>query len=83
MDESVKRQVSRKHCRRFGEIAVRLGFITEAQFLAAALDCQREDESPGRPYRPLGAVLFEKDWMTADQIDRVLSVLFQDDQAGG
>lgn len=83
MDESVRRQVSRKYCRRFGEIAIRLGFITEAQFLSAALECQRDDEWPERPYRPLGAILFEKDWMTGEEIDRVLDVLFRDDASGG
>jgi len=71
-----QRDISRKYCPRFGEIAVEKGFITEEQ-LASALRIQIEDELEKRARRYLGVILFDKDWMTSEQIEEVLNLLFR------
>ena len=70
------RDISRKYCPRFGEIAVERGYITDAQ-LQRALRTQRDDECAGRAHRFLGVILFDQDWMTSEQIEDVLTRLFR------
>lgn len=76
MTNDVHKEISQKYCPRFGQIAVESGFINEAQ-LAEALACQVHEELNGHRHRLLGAILFEKDWMSASQIDQVLAELFR------
>lgn len=76
MTDDLYLQVSKKYCPRFGQIAVEMGFISEAQ-LREAMCLQVEDDLRGRPHRLLGMILFEKDWMTAEQIDQVLNILLR------
>lgn len=76
MHNEQQRDISRKYCPRFGEIAVEKGFISEAQ-LNSALRIQVEDELAQRSRRFLGVILFDKDWMTSEQIEEVLYLLFR------
>ncbi len=76
MTNDMRKKISQKYCPRFGQIAVELGFITEAQ-LAEALACQVHQELDGHGHRLLGEVLFEKEWMSAPQIDHVMTALFK------
>lgn len=76
MTNAVRNEISQKYCPRFGQIAVESSFITEAQ-LAEALACQVHEELHGDRRRLLGEILFEKDWMSASQIDQVLTELFR------
>jgi hypothetical protein len=76
MSADVFKQMSQKYCPRFGELAVAMGFITGAQ-LDAALRMQADDEAAGRPHRLLGVILFDRDWMSGEQIERVLDALFR------
>jgi hypothetical protein len=76
MSADVFKQMSQKYCPRFGELAVAMGFITGAQ-LDAALRVQVDDEAAGRPHRLLGVILFDRDWMSGEQIERVLDALFR------
>lgn len=76
MTDDFYRQVSEKYCPRFGQIAVEKRFISEEQ-LQEALRCQVDDDLRGRPHRLLGVILFEKDWMSSEQIEQVLTVLFK------
>lgn len=71
-----QREISRKYCPRFGEIAVERGFITKEQ-LESALRIQLDDDVAQRARRYLGVILFDKDWMTSEQIDEVLNLLFR------
>jgi hypothetical protein len=64
-----------KHCARFATIAVSKGYITAEQAKAALLEQIEADISNNR-HRLIGSILFEKGWMTVDQIDSVLHELF-------
>jgi hypothetical protein len=61
-----------EYCRRFGQVAVERGFITPEQ-LKEALAVQIDDDLTNRRHRVLGDILFEKNWMTANQIEAVLN----------
>lgn len=76
MTDDVLKNISRKYGPRFGQIAVESGFITAAQ-LAEALSCQVHQELDGRGHRLIGQILFDKEWMSAPQIDQVLTTLFK------
>ena len=56
---------------RFGQIAVLKGFITEQQ-LEDALDNQINHNLINDNHKLIGEILFEKRWMTQDQIAIVL-----------
>ena len=72
----VLKLISNKYCARFGQTAVEMGFVSEVR-LKEALCCQIEEELSGRGHRLLGAVLFEKEWMTGDQIERVMTTMLK------
>lgn len=72
----VLRIISDKYGPRFGQTAVEMGFITWER-LQEALSCQIEEEVGGQPHRLLGAILFDKEWMTSDQIEMVLNTLLK------
>ncbi|MBI2314029.1 MAG: hypothetical protein HYU77_16140 [Betaproteobacteria bacterium] len=76
MTPNLRRELSRKYCPRFGQIAVEFGFITEAQ-LTEALGCQVHEELSDLGHRLLGEILFEREWMSASQIDQVMTELFK------
>ena len=76
MTNDVRKAISQKYCPRFGQIAVESSFIDEAQ-LADALAYQVHEELNGNRHRLLGEILFERDWMSASQIDQVLTELFR------
>ncbi len=60
--------------KRFGEIAVGKGFITEDQ-LSEALNIQRQDDLKGLDHRLIGSVLYQFGYMTSEQVIEVLEVL--------
>ena len=74
MSHDTRKHISRKYCPRFGQIAVESSFINEAQ-LAEALTSQVRMELNGQGRRLLGEILFEKEWMTASQIEQVMTAL--------
>lgn len=76
MPSNILKTISGKYCLRFGQIAVNMKFITEAQ-LKEALCCQIEEELSGHGHRLLGAILFGKGWMTSDQIEQVMNALLK------
>jgi len=65
-----------KYCSRFASIAVEKGFITAEQATAALAE-QLGDDLARKRHRLIGHILFEKNWITAKQIDLVLNELFQ------
>ncbi|MBI5658113.1 MAG: hypothetical protein HZC43_00860 [Nitrosomonadales bacterium] len=70
------KSISDKYCPRFGQTAVEMKFITEAQ-LKEALCCQIEEELSGQGRRLVGAILFGREWMTGDQIEQVMNALLK------
>jgi hypothetical protein len=63
-------------CRRFGTVAVGNGFITRDQLKAAFIE-QVEEDLNGQGHRLIGTILYEKGWMTWEQVDVVLKELFR------
>lgn len=66
-----EQSITEQYCFRFGQVAVEKGFITIEQ-LKEALSEQVDDDVANRRHRLIGTILFEKDWITAQQIDIVL-----------
>ncbi|GBE05581.1 MAG TPA: hypothetical protein ENG95_07450 [Nitrospirae bacterium] len=79
MGSDFEKKLSEKYCPRFGQIAVELNIITAEQ-LKAALNEQIDDDVSDMPHRLIGRILFEKGWITPDQIDMVLERLFKNGQ---
>jgi len=71
-----KEHPSDKYCPRFGHLAVEMGYVTPQQ-LKEALSEQVDDNLSGRQHRILGAIFFDRGWMTPGQIDEVLNRLFR------
>jgi len=63
-----------QHCLRFGELAVKMGFISPGQ-LESALAWQ-EEESRANHHRVLGLILFDEGWIETGQIEQVLKGVF-------
>ena len=59
---------------RFGQIAIRKGFITDQQ-MEDALDDQIAHGLNDMQHKLIGDILLEKKWMTQDQIEIVLEEL--------
>lgn len=76
MTTDILKIISDKYCARFGQTAVEMGFITESQ-LKEALYCQVDENLSVQGHRLLGAILFEKEWMTSDQVDMVMNTLLK------
>ena len=64
-------QVTGEFCERFGAIAVRKGFASLDQVRKAVVE-QIEDDVEGREHRLIGTILYQRGWITEDQIEQVL-----------
>ena len=62
------------HCLRFGEQAVRMGFITPTQLEAALVTQEKENQS--NQHRVIGLILFDEGWLTTQQIEQILNGIF-------
>jgi hypothetical protein len=65
------KQVTSDFCRRFGAVAVHRKYATADQVKAAIME-QLDDDINGREHRLLGSILYDKGWITDDQIEAVL-----------
>ena len=72
----ILKTISDKYCPRFGQTAVELGFITEAQ-LKESLYCQVDENLTNQEHRLLGAVLLDKEWLTSNQVETVMNTLLK------
>lgn len=72
----LKGHPSDKYCPRFGHLAVEMGYVSSKQ-LKEALSEQVDDNLSGRPHRILGAIFFDRGWMSPGQIEEVLNRMFQ------
>ncbi len=76
MEVNIYNNLSKQHSLRFGEIAVDMGFVTENQLKEAMVE-QVEDNLTNHPHRYIGYVLFENSWITNEQFDSVVDILFK------
>ncbi len=76
MEEGAFKNLSKQYSPRFGDISIDKGFVTEKQ-INEALAEQAVDSLSNRPHRFLGYVLFENGWITNEQVDIVLDILFK------
>jgi len=68
-------KISNKYNLRFGQIAMKKGYVTSEQVKQGLLE-QLDDSSKNRPHRVIGRILFDNRWMTPSQIEDVLIELF-------
>ncbi len=66
------------HRLRFGQIAVRMSFITGQQ-LKDAISEQIDDDLAGRAHRFLGNILLEKQWINLEQVEIILDEIFKEE----
>jgi hypothetical protein len=57
--------------KRFGEIAIEKGFITEAQ-LEEATKVQMDQDADGLEHRLIGSILYGLGYMTIQQVNEVI-----------
>ena len=76
MSNELDKELSRKYCRRFGQIAVEKGYVTSEQVKQAVSE-QIDDDVAGRSHRLIGRIFLDKGAMTPQQIDDVLNELFK------
>jgi len=76
MANNTLKKLSDQFCPRFGQIAVNMGYISESQLKEAL--CQQVDENlSGKKHRLLGTILFEKGWMSSDQVEEAMNTLLE------
>ena len=76
MEDDVHKNFSKHYCPQFVEIAVDMGFITAKQLNEALVE-QIEDDFSNKPRRLMGNILFEHGWITIEQVDFILNILFK------
>lgn len=76
MKKESEKDASLEWTPRFGNIAVEMGYATSDQIKHAMKD-QADDDIQRRPRRPLGRILFERDWMSHSEVEMVLNELFK------
>jgi hypothetical protein len=73
--EQTRKNTLQEYCKRFGQISVERGYVTDDRLKEALLE-QIDDDLANRPHRNLGTIFFEKDWMTSKEIESVLGEMF-------
>ncbi len=76
MENDFIKKLSKRYSPQFGKIAVDMGFITAEQ-LTEAISEQAEDSLSNKPHRFIGYILYEHGWITNEQADIVLDILFK------
>ena len=76
MANEVDKELSKKYCPRFGQIAVEKGYVTPEQVKQAVSE-QIDDDMANRPHRLIGRIFLDKGIMTPRQIETVLNELFK------
>lgn len=76
MANEVDKELSRKYCPRFGQIAVEKGYVTSDQVKQAVSE-QIDDDMADRPHRLIGRIFLDNGIMNPQQIEIVLNELFK------
>jgi len=79
MANEIDRELSAKYCPRFGQIAVDMGYVADAD-VKAALSEQIDDDLAGRAHRLIGRIFLDKGLMSPTQIDTVMHELFRTEE---
>ena len=73
MDNSSDRELTMIYGRRFGRIAMSMGFVNLDQVQEALAEQLTSNSFTRlRPHKLIGEILFEKGWMDLNQIEKVL-----------
>jgi hypothetical protein len=78
MSHDADKEKAKTHRLRFGQIAVKMGFISGQQ-LKDAINEQIDDDLAGRNHRFIGDILLEKQWINLEQVDIILDELFKEE----
>lgn len=76
MSNEVDKELSKKYCPRFAQIAVEMNFITPEQ-AKMSLTEQIDDNLSNKPHRLIGRILLDNGWMNPQEIEDVLNALFK------
>lgn len=76
MSHEVDKELSKKYCPRFAQIAVEMKFITPEQAKAALAE-QIDDNLSDRRHRLIGRILLDNGAMNPQEIEDVLNELFK------
>ncbi len=76
MTDDLDKELSKKYCPRFAQLAVEMNFVSPDQ-VKEALAEQLDDNLSSKPHRLIGRILLEKGWMKPEQIESVLNELFK------
>ena len=76
MANEVDKELSKKYCPRFGQIAVEKGYVTPEQVKQAVSE-QIDDDMADRPHRLIGRIFLDNGTMNPQQIEMVLQELFK------
>ncbi len=79
MGNDVDKELSKKYCPRFAQIAVKMKYVTPEQ-VQLALAEQLDDNLENRSHRLIGRILLDKGWMKPEHIEIVLNELFKQDR---
>ncbi len=81
MENDNDRELEIRYARRFGQIAISMGFVNEKQVKKAlAEQITGNSFARLRPRKLIGEILFENGWMTLKQIEKVLEEILEDKQ---
>ena len=78
MSHDADKDNAKPHRLRFGQIAVKMGFINGQQ-LKDAINEQIDDDLAGRNHRFIGDILLEKQLINLEQVDIILDELFKEE----
>lgn len=79
MEFNNDREVTMRYAHRFGEIAVRMGFVNR-EHVKKALEDQIASHSFARlrPRKLIGEILFDNGWLTLKQIEKVTEEIIKE-----
>ena len=74
--KNIDMELTKKYSPRFGQAAVEREYVSAKQVKEVIME-QLTDDLASRPHRPIGRIMLDKGWMTAQQIEEVLTELFR------
>ncbi len=77
MSHDSNKEHAKTHRLRFGQIAVKMGFINGQQ-LKDAINEQIDDDLAGRNHRFIGDILLAEQMINLEQVDIILDELFKE-----
>jgi hypothetical protein len=79
MEHPSDKELSIKYAHLFGQIAVRMGFVNQKKVQQALTEqIAYESFAPFKQRKLIGEILFENNWITLDQIEKVVEEITKD-----